>query len=1047
MTELEIIDDFEDALMAGNEPKVGEFVERLCDHDGRHQLLLDLIDVEMRFRIIFLQEAVSLSEYRKAFAAIRGDEWSELLLNKHLYECIVFEASGQTPTVPDGAHSMPAPVVPGYDPLEEIGKGAMGVVYSAVLTGTSRRDAFKIPHPKVLEKLGLRATVWKEAQLGKRIVNDNVCQIYGVFFLYDAKRPRPCIRMKYIPGDNLNTWAQKNQSITLEQIAAKTAQVCRGVQAIHNGGLFHRDLKPENVIVDKENDRAVVIDFGMAEDCASDNHDLCGTPVYMAPEQLPKDIRPFDIKVSERTDVYAIGALLFTLVEGRLPYPGSSREEVFSHILRGPPEFTMEKWKCRTPGLWAIARQAMATNPKDRYASASSMALDLDRFFKGEIPEVHKARVSERAWHCLRKNKNGIYVAILAISLACVLGVLGLIGYQKFRRERLVAEIESLLKTDEKRTLSASQSAQIERHLLALSTNHQSTANDQRRKYVERLVADIEAMLEMDQENALNASEMSQIEAHLATLSKTHQPTAKDQRQKYVARLIGVDESPDTIHLLPRILKQIRHEVTILTASDSATRRDLLVAWDNFYPKALSYQQSSSYYSFLRHDPHRIANLEHLVGIDDCLREGGTSITAEVELFRAYFARGEQHDLDRARVIARKVLERDLSPAWRMVILREYVWLEISSGSEMQINDALALVDRALPNNQSTDSVYMSLLVEKARLFAAKNRDGEAQQILEKYFKYFDANQLELESEALDEKLGDRPARDHLPGRYFLDACLLQGFLLERRLVNQSKLNWNEIQEVWSKLHNKVRLKHVGAYYEGAMLASLAGQLEKPDAIRMVAYTATGARHLGESLALTELKLLIGQDSPSFPMDLTELPNVYRKFSTTTEVITSILKDTWVSERGRRYASQIAFRQIPFKKYSRVQIQLWLFEGLRRAILGGPAGAASLSEEQDALLWSLVENAFNSFDEGQFTEKQFVQLINIGLKPQQSAEWAKFANSLPSSLRGPLAYVLYQHYMKNHRDEAGAKTFLDTLRIEAPESSPLAKIANLAAED
>lgn len=980
----DILDEFHKALRAGESPSIREHLARGAE-DIQHRLLLDLIDTEIHHRVCVLREAVSMFKYRSDYSEVTVDEWSRLILDKQGYERTAFFSNGDSATPG-------SPNVPGYIEWTKRAEGAMGVVWTAKDENVpSVQVAFKVPSGEFLDICG-RGAVVEEANKAAKVRHRNVCKVFGV------DPAGSYIRMEFIEGPNLEEWGKEQRSRV--EIARIVAQICHGLHAIHEAGIYHQDLKPANVMVEsRESERAVIVDFGMAqlihENRPREADRFLGTPAYMSPEQVRKAQNQPGPKVDSRADIYAVGTILYQMVESRIPYNGN-KDEVFAKILEGLPSFTPKKWRGQTPGLLDICRKAISTDLADRYASALDLAGDLDRYAEGRLPKVLKAGPVLRVRHFLRRHRPQTAIALLAVILLSATAWLGLQAYDGMVKGGLKHRVEQMLNAE-----------------------------------------------------SLTLAEMDQIEVYLAELDKLDPSTGNDLREAYIKKLIGIDPDETDIRLQPGHLEKLERVVVRLTESDPGRAISLRQsgAWESFYAVAFPYHRSTSYYAFLRPDPDRVVNLERVVTIDACLRDGNASIPAEVELFRTYFARGDAEQAE--KVIKRLANRSDLSPAWRMLILRGYVWLAIWRSLPMPgprkalVEDALDRVDAALKE----DSVYRPLLVEKARLLVAKDLRADANRILDQYFDHFAAGHLSLEfaaTEDLDRRLGDRPSNDNLTARFFLDACLMKGFLLEDLSNKQDEPSQQELRKYWAKQHRFVRRTHVAAYYEGAMLASLAGQLDATDVIGMVNFTAGSARTLGTSPLLNELESILRGRLLATPTSFADAANSVRRLTAAADFIATVLRNTWVSKRGYNYARQIAYRQISFAEYLNVQIRLWLFEGLMQVVGEPRNGQELITIARQELLWTAANDAFEAFAEGNLKEDKVVQLVHVGIVPEECAEWLRVAEVLPSNLRGPISYVLYRHYRDNLKRPADAQLFLETFRSEAaaaPKASPLAIVA------
>ncbi|OFW20328.1 MAG: hypothetical protein A3H97_20530 [Acidobacteria bacterium RIFCSPLOWO2_02_FULL_65_29] len=280
-----------------------------------------------------------------------------------------------TTTLDVGLMSQPAwalePALPAFDgfrTIERVGAGGMGQVFKLQDVKLERIVAAKVVRADRRANLPL-ANFLREARSLALFKDRRIVQI----FEFRADSDPPVIIMEFVDGFELG---RVGPSLEFRQRARVLIEVCEALQHAHDLGLQHRDLKPSNIMLD-EALSPKILDFGLSASDPSTGH-LMGTPQYLAPEQLDPT-QPIDA----RTDVYALGVILYELLAGTMPYVGSQTAELHDAIRRREPRLPVEIDPRVPEPLQAVALKAMERLPADRYQSAAEMALDLQRYLDG----------------------------------------------------------------------------------------------------------------------------------------------------------------------------------------------------------------------------------------------------------------------------------------------------------------------------------------------------------------------------------------------------------------------------------------------------------------------------------------------------------------------------------------------------------------------------------------------------------------------------------------------------------------------------------------
>jgi serine/threonine protein kinase len=298
---------------------------------------------------------------------------------------------------PEVLDDRPVQTLGKYKLLRCVGRGGMGIVYEAVDSQLNRRVALKLmlasAHADEEESSVDAERFVREAQLSAKLPrHPHIVTVYEAGVL----EGRHFIAMEFIDGVSMSAWAKKG-SVTLRQQVRLLRDVALAVHHAHQEGVLHRDLKPLNVLVDAKS-QPFVTDFGLAKQSGKDvsasltlSGRVVGTPSYMSPEQALGDR-----KVDRRSDVYALGAMLYEILTGRPPFRGESPIEILTKVLKD--KVTPPSEMARALGgpavdraLEGVCMKALARPQGDRYPSAQAFADDLGRWLKGR--EVKTARV------------------------------------------------------------------------------------------------------------------------------------------------------------------------------------------------------------------------------------------------------------------------------------------------------------------------------------------------------------------------------------------------------------------------------------------------------------------------------------------------------------------------------------------------------------------------------------------------------------------------------------------------------------------------------
>ncbi len=417
-------DRFEGEWRAGRQPRIEDYLAAAPDTD-RDALLAALLDVERELRFGAAHETAVESGQGHEQAAPKPD-W---------------------------------PTVAGYEILEELGRGGMGVVYLARQPGLNRLVALKVIRSGAHAGEVERARFRREAQTLARLQHPGVVQVFEV----GEHEGNPYLALEYVPGGSLADCLD-GTPLPARQAALLVRRLAVAVEAAHRAGVVHRDLKPANVLLaacgltgqseqgtakpQAAEEAADVIpkitDFGLArcldtQTVPTQSGLVVGTPSYMAPEQArgEKDVGP-------AADLHALGAILYELLTGRPPFRGPTPLETVLQVLDDDP-VSLRLLLPRLPrDVETICMKCLHKEPARRYASACELADDLGRFLSHQPIRARPVGRTERVVRWCRRNPlaAGLTTALLLVLAAGFVAVTTLWMSARKQRDRAERNFE-----------------------------------------------------------------------------------------------------------------------------------------------------------------------------------------------------------------------------------------------------------------------------------------------------------------------------------------------------------------------------------------------------------------------------------------------------------------------------------------------------------------------------------------------------------------------------------------------------------------------------
>ncbi|MCH8851678.1 MAG: protein kinase [Planctomycetes bacterium] len=421
-------------------------------HNKVYELFVKARELDANSRQAFLDEACAgdpaLRAEVEARLAQQGDLGDFLEKPLHLSEAMPEGGGADTrssdqrrATVEsDSDRDQPHLTIEGYEIVRELHRGGQGVVYQAIQKSTKRKVAIKFLREGPYATKSAKVRFKREIEFAAQLKHPN---IITVFESGTTPQGWQYYVMDYVRGLPFNRHVREN-GLGLEDTLRIVAQVCDAVQYAHHRGVIHRDLKPSNILIDSDGNPKV-LDFGLAKQLlgpvdtiVSLTQEVIGTLPYMSPEQAKGNPDHIDM----RTDVYALGVILYETLTGHYPYPVAGNvAEVLKHIADTPPTPPSRQWtpdsgvtkrsskhlragKCPIDDeLQTVILKTLAKERERRYQSAGDLAEDINHYLANEPIEAKR----DSGWYVFKKaavrHKAKVSVASLITILVSAFGV------------------------------------------------------------------------------------------------------------------------------------------------------------------------------------------------------------------------------------------------------------------------------------------------------------------------------------------------------------------------------------------------------------------------------------------------------------------------------------------------------------------------------------------------------------------------------------------------------------------------------------------------
>jgi eukaryotic-like serine/threonine-protein kinase len=276
--------------------------------------------------------------------------------------------------------------IPGYQMIQKLGKGSMGIVFKAKQISVDRVVAIKILLDPLAQNKEFIKRFEREAMIAAKLSHNNVVnaidagQIDGHYYFV----------MEYVEGPTIKDYLDKNKTFDEKEALRITLAIAEALKHAAHRGLIHRDIKPENVILTRQGE-VKLADLGLARLTGDEKWGLSeagmaiGTPYYISPEQVRGQTN-----IDIRADIYSLGATLYHMVTGRVPYGGETPNEVMRkhvdpNVALVPPDHLNSRL---SGGLGMVVETMLAKNREHRYQNPDDLILDIKCLQRGESPMI-----------------------------------------------------------------------------------------------------------------------------------------------------------------------------------------------------------------------------------------------------------------------------------------------------------------------------------------------------------------------------------------------------------------------------------------------------------------------------------------------------------------------------------------------------------------------------------------------------------------------------------------------------------------------------------
>jgi serine/threonine protein kinase len=315
----------------------------------------------------------------------------------------------------------PGALVDHYRIVRRLGEGGFSEAYEAVDERTGTRVVLKLPSLAIIGDPQTYERFRREMAIARRLDHPGIQRSLDL----GESRSRPYLVLEYVEGDTLRAHVRGRLPLSVDEAVGFGQQLARALAHAHEHGVAHRDLKPENVLVTAGGDLKL-FDFGIALMAGARRvtwrwlNDRVGTPDYMAPEQIQGH------RGDARTDIYALGIMLYELLAGQPPFTGDNALAVMSQAIHDAPEPLHLRNSQVPPPLEAVVHKAIRKDPAQRYQTAEAMLHDLEHLDDIDLGQFVLG--PERAAHQPSDRRIVLLSALIAVSFALLIVVVVLLA-------------------------------------------------------------------------------------------------------------------------------------------------------------------------------------------------------------------------------------------------------------------------------------------------------------------------------------------------------------------------------------------------------------------------------------------------------------------------------------------------------------------------------------------------------------------------------------------------------------------------------------------